>query len=78
MAQIQIPLTGFLMGQTRPLLSFIFGLFKQTSLQFLQQIYVRRYPSSLWCRDSNLRPLEHESPPMTARPVALLHLVTAK
>ena len=26
------------MGQHRPLLSFIFGLFKQTSLQFLQQI----------------------------------------
>ena len=26
---------------TRPLLSFIFGLFKQTSLQFLQQIYVK-------------------------------------
>ena len=27
------------MGQLRPLLSFIFGLFKQISLQFLQQIY---------------------------------------
>ena len=29
------------MGQPRPLLSFIFGLFKQTSLQCLQQIYVK-------------------------------------
>ena len=29
------------MGQPRPLLSFILGLFKQTSLQFLQQIYVK-------------------------------------
>ena len=30
------------MGQPQPLLSFIFGLFKQTSLlQFLQQIYVK-------------------------------------
>ena len=29
------------MGQPRPLLSFIFDLFKQTSLQFLQQIYVK-------------------------------------
>ena len=29
------------MGQPRPLLSFIFGLFKQTSLQFLQQMCVK-------------------------------------
>ena len=33
---------GFLkMGQLRPLLSFIFGLFNQTSLQFLPQILVQ-------------------------------------
>ena len=29
------------MSQPRPYLSFIFGLFKQTSLNFLQQIYVK-------------------------------------
>ena len=29
------------MGQPLPILSFIFGLLNQTSLQFLQQIYVR-------------------------------------
>ena len=29
------------MGQPWPLLSFIFVLFKQTSVQFLQQIYVK-------------------------------------
>ena len=29
------------MGQPRSLLSFIFGLFKQTSLQILQQINVK-------------------------------------
>ena len=29
------------MGQPRPLLLLIFDLFKQTSLQFLQQIYVK-------------------------------------
>ena len=29
------------MGQPWPLLSIIFGLFKQTSLQILQQIYVK-------------------------------------
>ena len=36
-----VPSNSFLMGQPRPLLSFIFGLFKQTSLRFLQQIYVK-------------------------------------
>ena len=30
------------MGQPRPLLSFIFGLFKQTYLQILQQINVKK------------------------------------
>ena len=29
------------MGLAQPYLSFIFGLFKQTSLQFLQQIHVK-------------------------------------
>ena len=55
-------------GQPRPLLSFIFGLFKQTSLQFLQQIQEKKCPSSIWCRDLNPQPLEHESPPITTRP----------
>ena len=31
----------FKMGQSRPLFLFIFGLFKQTLLQFLQQINVK-------------------------------------
>ena len=46
---------------------FIFGLFKQT-LQFLQQIYVKKCPSSKPCWDSNPEPSEHESPPITTRP----------
>ena len=33
------------MGKPRPLLSFIFGHYKQTSLQFLQQIYVKNVHS---------------------------------
>ena len=38
-----------------------FHLFKLTSLQFLQQINVKMlFPSSIWYRDSNSRPLEHE------------------
>ena len=54
-------------GPTRPLLSFIFGLFKQTSIQFLQ-LHVKKCPSNIWCRDSNPQPSEHESPPITTRP----------
>ena len=46
---------------------FIFGLFKK-NYKFLQQIYVKECPSSIWCRDSNPRPLERESPPITIRP----------
>ena len=30
--------------------------------------YVKNCPSSILCRDSNSRPLEHESPPITTRP----------
>ena len=54
---------------TIPGLFFIyFCLFKQTSLQFLQQINVKMCPSSIQCWDSIPRPLEHESPPITTRP----------
>ena len=53
------------MGHPQPLLSFIFGLFKQT-LQFLQ--YMWKCPSSIRYQDSNPRPLGFESPPITTRP----------
>ena len=56
------------MGQHRPLLLFIFGLFKQTSLQILPQINVKKCPSSILCRDSNPRPLEHEGPLIATSP----------
>ena len=55
-------------GPTPASFSLIFGLFKQTSLQFLQQIYVKKCPSSIWCRDSNPQPSERESLPITTRP----------
>ena len=44
------------MGQSRPLFLFIFGLFKQTLLQFLQQINVKNvHPvSSAGIRTHNL------------------------
>ena len=53
-------------GPTPAYFSFIFGLFKQTALQFLQQIYVIKCPSYTRCRDSNPRP--SESVPITTRP----------
>ena len=46
---------------------FIFGLFKQTSLQFLQQIHVKKCPSSIRCLDSNPQPSDRETPPITTR-----------
>ena len=45
----------------------VFCLFKQT-FQFLQQINMKKCPSSIWCQDSNPRLSEHESPPITTRP----------
>ena len=48
--------------------SFIFGLLKQT-LRFLQQINVKKCPSSIQCWDLNQQPLKHESPPITTWPV---------
>ena len=49
------------MCHPRPLFAFIFGHFKQ----FLQQINVKKCPSSIWCRDSNSQPFDYESPPLT-------------
>ena len=50
--------------------SFIvyFRSFQTTLLQILQQINVKKCPSSIWCRDSNPQPLEHESILITTRP----------
>ena len=41
----------FLMGQSVPLLSFIFSLLKQASWHFLQQMYVKKSPSNIRCWD---------------------------
>ena len=38
------------------------------TVQFLQQVNVKKYQSSMWCWDSNLQPLGHKSPPITTRP----------
>ena len=49
--------------------SFEFIFVFSNTLQIIQQItYVKKCPSSIWCQDSNSRPLEHDSPPITTRP----------
>ena len=60
-------LLEFLMGYSRPLFHFIFGLF-QTNMTFLQQYNVKQCLSRIWCWDSNPRPLVHESSHITTRP----------
>ena len=60
-------ITNFLkMVQPWPL--FIYFRLSKHTLQFLQQIHVKKCPSSIWCWDSNSQPLEHESTPITTRP----------
>ena len=56
------------MGHPRPLFHLFLVFFKQTSIQFLQQKYVKKYPSSIQHQDSNPQPLEQESSPITTRP----------
>ena len=57
----------FLKWANRGLFFIYFCLFKHT-LQFLQQINVKKCPSSIWCRESISQHLEHEYPPITTRP----------
>ena len=53
---------------TNPGLFFVyFCLFNQT-LQFLQQINVKKCPSSIRHQDSNSQPSDYESPPLPTRP----------
>ena len=51
------------MGHPWPLFHLPF----QTTLQFLQQINVKKCPFSIQCWYSNPQPSEHESPPITTR-----------
>ena len=60
------------MGQPQPLLSFILRLFKQTTLQFLQQIYVKfsihytvpGYDPTIFGHESPLITTEPRLPPI--------------
>ena len=56
----------FKMGQPRPLFHLFLSF--QTYYIFYNKYACEKCPSSRQCRDSNSRPLEHESPPITTRP----------
>ena len=55
------------MGQPRPLLC-LFSVFSNKHYKCLQQIYVKKCPSSIQCWDLYPRPSECESPLITTRP----------
>ena len=55
-------------GQPRPLFR-LFMVFSNKQYKFYNKsMWKMSCPSSTWCRDSNSRPLEHESPPITTGP----------
>ena len=70
----RVPFFLLKMGQPRQLLSFIFGLFKETSLQFFTTNICGKCPSSIRCQDSNPQPSERESLPITTKSLSVLTL----
>ena len=58
----------FLLKWANPGLFFLYFRILKHTLQFLQQINVKKCPSSIRCQDLNSQPLEHEYPPITTRP----------
>ena len=57
------------MAHPRPLLHLFSG-FSNSSIHFLQQLNVKNdAPSSMHCQNLNSHPLEHQSPPLAARPL---------
>ena len=64
----------FLNGPSPASFSFIFGIFQTNLNKILQQINVKKCPSSLRHWDSNTWPSECESPPITTRPGLPSHI----
>ena len=57
----------FILGQPRPLF-YLFSSFQTHIITIFTTNKREKCPSSIRCRDSNSRPLEHESSPITTRP----------
>ena len=66
--QVKLKTKLFLNGASPAAFSFIFNLFQTNINAILQQINVKKCPSSIRRRDSNPRPSEHESTPITSTP----------
>ena len=56
----------------------LFSVFSNKHYKFLQQIYVKKCPSSIRCWDLNPRPFERESLPITTRPGLPLAIFVAQ
>ena len=65
---VEIILNFFAFLKNGPIPASFIGYFRSFQTKKLQQIYVKKCPSSKWCGDLNPQPLEHESPPVTTRP----------
>ena len=61
----RFPPKKFFFKWANPGLFFVYFRSFQTNITILQQIYVKKCPSSIRCWDSNPQPLERESLPFT-------------
>ena len=59
---------AFLIKRANPGLFFIYFRLCKHTLQYFTTNNYEKSLSSIWCRDLNSRPLEHESLPITIRP----------
>ena len=64
-------------GQPRQLFH-LFLSFQRHIITIFTTNKCEKCPSSIWCRDSNSRPLEHESPPITTRPGLKLNIFSVR
>ena len=66
--KIKIKGRVFLKKWANPGLFFVYFRSFQTNITIFTTNICEKCPSSIWCRDSNPRPLEHKSLPITTRP----------
>ena len=66
--QIKSKTESFFKNGPSPASFWFISVFFKPTIQFLQQIYVKKYPSSIRRGDSNPQPLEHELSHITTRP----------
>ena len=55
-------------NEPKPASFCLCSVFSIKHYSFLQQIYVKKCPFSIWRWDTNWQPSDYESPPLTTRP----------